>query len=150
MIITIFQLLTVIFLFIILVLLGFLSGNKDKTDRTGKTIWTIECDRAVAGSSDTWRHFFFRKNGVDKVDIPEGTFYLGNNIILDDIVIDTKKKIRLYLNVQTNQILVTVLEGTIRVNESFYERDKTKQINLHDHMEFFVNGIKIILKRKGR
>lgn len=149
MIIIIFQLLTVIFLFIMLILLGFLSKGK-KNDRTGKAIWTIECDRAVAGSSDTWRHFFFRKNGVDKVDIPEGTFYLGNNIILDDIVIDTKKKIRLYLNVQTNQILVTVLEGTIRVNESFYEQDKTKQINLHDHMAFFINGIKIILKRKGR
>lgn len=147
MIITIFQLLTVIFLFIILVLLGFLSGNKDKTDRTGKTIWIIESDRSVTGFSDIWKRWIFTYKGEDKLELPEGSFYLGNSMILDDIVVDTKNKIRLYLNIQPDQVLITVLKGSLRIRERVYEQDQTQQIAINDHMVIFFDGIKITFKK---
>ena len=149
MIITIFQLLTVIFLFIILVLLGFLSGNKDRNDRTGKTIWTIESDRSVAGLSDIWKRCIFIHKGEDRVELPEGSFYLGSSMILDDIVVYTKNKIRLYLNVQPDKVLVTVLKGSLIIRERVYEQDQTRQIVINDHMVIFFDGIKITF-RKGR
>lgn len=70
-------------------------------------------------------------------------------MILDDIVVDTKNKIRLYLNVQPDKVLLTVLKGSLRIRERVYEQDQTRQIVINDHMVIFFDGIKITF-RKGR
>ena len=70
-------------------------------------------------------------------------------MILDDIVVDTKNKIRLYLNVQPDKVLLTVLKGSLRIRERVYEQDQTRQIVINDHMVIFFDGIKLTC-RKGR
>ena len=90
----------------------------------------------------------FRRQ-MDEASLPEGNFYLGSNVLLDDIVLNTEKSIRLYLNVMPDKVLLTVLKGQVKINGYIYQKDQNRQIVIHDHMEVFANEARLIF-RKGR
>ena len=85
----------------------------------------------------------------DEASLSEGRFYLGSNVLLDDIVLNTKKSIRLYLNVMPDKVLLTVLKGRVKINGYIYYKDQNRQIIIRDYMEVFANEERLIF-RKGR
>ena len=144
-----FQLAAVLFLVIIIVLLYFYLRRGDGEERTGKDIWTLRCQRIEPTSGIRLSRMLLFRRYLDEASLPEGSFYLGGNVLLDDIVLNTKKSIRLYLNVMPDKVLLTVLKGRIKINGYVYYKDQNRQIIIRDHMEVFANEAKLIF-RKGR
>ena len=144
-----FQLLAVLFLFIISVFLCFYLRKENEEERTGKNIWTIRCRRTAPVSGFRLRQVLLFRRQMDEASLPEGNFYLGSNVLLDDIVLNTEKSIRLYLNVMTDKVFLTVLEGQVKINGYIYQKDQNRQIVIHDYMEVFANEARLIF-RKGR
>lgn len=144
-----FQLLAVLFLFIISVFLRFYLREENGEERTGKNIWTIRCRRTAPVSGFGLRQVLLFHRQMDEASLPEGNFYLGSNVLLDDIVLNTEKSIRLYLNVMPDKVLLTVLKGQVKINGYIYQKDQNRQIVIHDYMEVFANEARLIF-RKGR
>lgn len=144
-----FQLLAVLFLFIISVFLCFYLRKENGEERTGKNIWTIRCRRTAPVSGFGLHQMLLFRRQQDEASLPEGSFYLGSNMLLDDIVLNTKKSIRLYLNVMPDKVLLTVLKGQVKINGYIYQKDQNRQIVIHDYMEVFANEARLIF-RKGR
>lgn len=144
-----FQLLAVLFLFIISVFLCFYLRKENGEERTGKNIWTIRCRRTAPVSGFGLHQMLLVRRQQDEASLPEGSFYLGSNMLLDDIVLNTKKSIRLYLNVMPDKVLLTVLKGQVKINGYIYQKDQNRQIVIHDYMEVFANEARLIF-RKGR
>ena len=144
-----FQLLAVLFLFIISVFLCFYMRKEDEEERTGKDIWTLRCRRTAPVSGIGLRQTLLFHRRRDEASLPEGSFYLGSDVLLDDIVLNTRKSIRLYLNVMPDKVLLTVLKGQVKINGYVYQKDQNRQIVIHDYMEVFVNEARLIF-RKGR
>ena len=144
-----FQLLAVLFLFIISVFLCFYLRKENGEERTGKNIWTIRCRRTAPVSGFGLHQMLLFRRQQDQASLPEGSFYLGSNMLLDDIVLNTKKSIRLYLNVMPDKVLLTVLKGQVKINGYIYQKDQNRQIVIHDYMEVFANEARLIF-RKGR
>lgn len=144
-----FQLLAVLFLFIISVFLCFYLRKENGEERTGKNIWTIRCRRTAPVSGFGLRQMLLFRRQRDEASLPEGSFYLGSNMLLDDIVLNTKKSIRLYLNVMPDKVLLTVLKGQVKINGYIYQKEQNRQIVIHDYMEVFANEARLIF-RKGR
>ena len=144
-----FQLLAVLFLFTISVFLCFYLRKENGEERTGKNIWTIRCRRTAPVSGFGLRQILLFRRQRDEASLPEGSFYLGSNMLLDDIVLNTKKSIRLYLNVMPDKVLLTVLKGKVKINGYIYQKDQNRQIVIHNYMEVFANEARLIF-RKGR
>lgn len=144
-----FQLLAVLFLFIISVFLCFYLRKEEGEERTGKDIWMLRCRRTAPASGIGLRRMLLFRRQQDEALLPEGSFYLGSNVLLDDIVLNTKKSIRLYLNVMPDKVLLTVLKGRVKINGYVYYKDQNRQIIIRDYMEVFANEARLIF-RKGR
>lgn len=144
-----FQMMAVLFLFIIIICLYFYLRKGDGKERTGKDIWILRSRRTASISGIGLRQILLFRRQRDEVLLPEGSFYLGSNVLLDDIVLDTRKNIRLYLNVMTDKVLLTVLKGQVKINGYIYQKDQNRQIVIRDYMEVFANEAKLIF-RKGR
>ena len=144
-----FQLAAVLFLVIIIVFLYFYLRKEDGEEKMGKDIWTLRCQRIEPTSGIRLSRMLLFRRYLDEASLPEGSFYLGGNVLLDDIVLNTKKSIRLYLNVMPDKVLLTVLKGRVKINGYVYYKDQNRQIIIRDHMEVFANEAKLIF-RKGR
>ena len=144
-----FQLLAVLFLFIISVFLCFYLRKENGEERTGKNIWTIRCRRTAPVSGFGLHQMLLFRRQQDEASLPEGSFYLGSNVLLDDIVLNTRKSIRLYLNVMPDKVLLTVLKGQVKINGYIYQKDQNRQIVIHNYMEVFANEARLLF-RKGR
>lgn len=144
-----FQLAAVLFLVIIIVFLYFYLRKEDREEKMGKDIWTLRCQRIEPTSGIRLSRMLLFRRYLDEASLPEGSFYLGGNVLLDDIVLNTKKSIRLYLNVMPDKVLLTVLKGRVKINGYVYYKDQNRQIIIRDHMEVFANEVKLIF-RKGR
>ena len=144
-----FQLLAVLFLFIISVFLCFYMRKEDEEERTGKDIWMLRCRGTAPVSGIGLRQMLLFRRQRDEASLPEGSFYLGSNVLLDDIVLNTKKSIRLYLNVMPDKVLLTVLKGQVKINGYIYQKDQNRQIVIHNYMEVFANEARLLF-RKGR
>ena len=123
-----FQLLAVLFLFIISVFLCFYlrkkMGKKEQEKTSGQSVADVQhrfLDSDCARCS-------YSAGQMDEASLPEGNFYLGSNVLLDDIVLNTEKSIRLYLNVMTDKVFLTVLEGQVKINGYIYQKDQNRQI----------------------
>lgn len=144
-----FQLAAVLFLIITIVFLYFYLRKGDGEERTGKDIWMLRCRRTAPVSGIGLRQILLFRRQMDEASLPEGNFYLGSNVLLDDIVLNTEKSIRLYLNVMPDKVLLTVLKGQVKINGYIYQKDQNRQIVIHDYMEVFANEARLIF-RKGR
>ena len=144
-----FQLLAVLFLFIISVFMCFYLRKGDGEERTGKDIWMLRCRRTAPISGIRLRQMLLFRRQRDEASLPEGNFYLGSNVLLDDIVLNTEKSIRLYLNVMSDKVLLTVLKGQVKINGYIYQKDQNRQIVIHDYMEVFANEARLIFRKGG-
>lgn len=144
-----FQIATILCI-IILIFLFYFSLRKDDPmeERTGQEVWMIRCRRIAPTSSGILRRMLMYGRADDEAELPEGSFYLGNNILLNDIVLNVRDRIRLYLNVQPDKVLLTVLKGKVQISGYTYYQDSAKQIVIRDHMEVSTNEAKLIFKRR--
>lgn len=142
-----FQLAAILFLIGIIMFLFIYLVKEDREERTGKDIWRLRCRRIAPISGKGLRQLLLFRRWHDDAALPEGSFYLGSNILLDDIVLNTGKSIRLYLNVMPDKVLLTVLKGQVKINGYIYQKDQNRQIVIHDYMEVFANEARLIFRK---
>lgn len=144
----IFQILTILFLAIILIFLAFLlKRGGTMTEKAGRDIWLIKCKRISPSTCGFLRSMLFSRKGKAEITLTEGSFYLGNHMLRDDIVLQTGAAIRLYLNVTAEKIFVTVLKGSVQVGGHTYNPDDSMQIVIRDYMEILHNDQKLIFRK---
>lgn len=149
MIITISQLSTILFL-VCLVLAFFksLRRKSDVCDKNLEILWSVKAQR-VGKAKNTIRHMFVNGSKLkDSIDLYEDTFILGNGMS-DDIYIDTSaKRIKLYLNVQRENIYLTVLKGSVSIQNHTFVQNKEEIIKLNDLSKVVVDDIMLQFYRK--
>ena len=142
-----FQIAAILFLIGIIIFLFIYLVKEDGEERTGKDIWRLRCRRIAPISGNGLRQLLLFRRRHDDAALQEGSFYLGSNILLDDIVLNTGKSIRLYLNVMPDKVLLTVLKGQVKINGYIYQKDQNRQIVIHDYMEVFANEARLIFRK---
>lgn len=143
-----FQLITILFLIGIIVFLFLYLRQGDEEERTGKDIWMIRCRRTIPAAGNKLRQMLLFRGQQDEAVLPEGSFYLGSNIFLDDIVLNTGRRVSIYLNVMPDKVLLTVLKGQVKINGYVYQTDQNRQIVIHDYMEVFVNEARLLFRKR--
>ena len=140
--IVVFQLGTILCLFIFVVtavselIIGHTGGN------ACETLWFVRAQRL--GGRPTRR----MKGLSDTIALPEDTFLMGNRI-WDDIYIDTGGgRIRLYLNVQKDKILLSVLKGQVVIHNHIVEENRYTTIEIQDFTKVIAGDISLQFQRK--
>lgn len=145
----IFQILTLLSLFSVLVSLEILIRKQEKmTEKAGRDVWYIKCKRTSESTRGILKKILFLKHGKETIALEEGTYYIGHNAICNDIVLKTNEKIRMYLNITSKKVLVTILKGKIHIGGYTYYPDASKQIIIREHENVFINDHKLIFKKK--
>lgn len=133
MIITISQLSTIFFLMcLVFAFSKSLRRDGAVSDENLELLWTLKAQR-VGKAKKSLRHMFVNERKLkDTIDLHEGTFVLGNGMS-DDIYIDTSgKRIKIFLNVQRENIYLTVLKGSVSIQNYTYPQNKKEIIKLDD------------------
>ena len=128
------QLLTVIPLGCMCFYLYFIVGNlMSKSDSIGEIVWIAELEK---------------EGKVKTLELPEGSFLMGNGL-LNDIRIQVKGPVvRLYMNVQKNDLAVSVIKGKVQIGNYTYQSDKKERISLSDGKILQLENAKIRFLRK--
>lgn len=88
-------------------------------------------------------------NGAE-ILLGKNRYYMGNRL-WDDVYIKTKgrkKRYRIYLNVQKDQILITVLRGSIVVDQKRYGTNYRRKIRVSEFSDVRIDGTEEIMFRR--
>ena len=128
------QLMTVIPLCCMCFYLYFAVGNlMRKSHSVGEIVWLAEME----------------KEGKLKIlELPEGSFLVGNGL-MNDIRIRTEgPTVRLYMNVQRREVAVSVLKGKIMIGNYTYQRDAKERIVLSDGKSVQIGNVSLRFVKK--
>ena len=103
---------------------------KEAGSDTEVKIWRLKA-RSVQAAEGVAGALMKYKQLTSEVLLGKEQYYVGNRIY-DDIYIksDSKARVRAYLNVHEDRILMTVLKGKVFVNEKEYVENCKKRITL--------------------
>ena len=113
-----------------------------------ETFWSVHMQRM--GSTPRNFSYFWRKyRGMrEELELPLGVFFAGNRW-RDTIYLGTGgERVRLFLNVQKNEIVLTVLEGSVQTRTGIYEANQSRQIALQDFSKLMIGDVELQFFRK--
>lgn len=113
-----------------------------------ETFWIVQMQRM--GSTPRNLSYFWRKHrGMwDELELPLGVFFAGNRW-RDTIYIGTGgERVRLFLNIQKSEVVLTVLEGRVQTRNGIYEANQSKQITLQDFSKVMIGDVELQFLRK--
>lgn len=118
-------------IFVVLMELQSLSW-KEKGSDTEVKIWRLKA-RSVQAAGGVVGALMKYKQLTSEVLLGQERYYIGNRIY-DDVYIksDSKARVRAYLNVHEDRILMTVLRGEVFVDEKVYAADCKKRITFSE------------------
>lgn len=132
------------------------------------TIWDMEL--LTIGSMGifvicmTLRSFFWTKDGADteqkiwrlksndsEVLLGNEAYYLGNRA-LDDIHVKMKHsaRIRLYLNVKPDRVVLTVTKGSVYIDDRLYQADCRRHVTLSEFSSIYLENTQIYFQKLSR
>ena len=128
-----FELLTIAALGFLTLQMGFSCRKTDAGEGAAQAAWTVRALRLQPAKRTLWSLLAGLPSGSgDSAGLPLDSCFLGNGLF-DDCKVDAAgPRIRLYLNVQEDQIWLTVLTGSIVIGGSRYRRDPRSRIAIHD------------------
>ena len=139
---TIFSLLAVVICVCMELHLGGTCSN------SREILWSVHAER-VGPAANTLRHVLLNRRGMSEVIwLPEDTFLMGNRMG-DDIYLDAGHgRVKLYLNVQKDRILLSVLKGRAMIHNRMYEANSHEMIEIFDFKRVVVEDIALQFQRK--
>lgn len=67
----------------------------------------------------------------------------------DDLYLDVSgKRVRLYINVQSDRLFLTVIQGAVHIEYHTYEADQGKRIEIPDRTKVIVSDLELEFIRK--
>ena len=98
------------------------------------------------GHGGVWTRY---RERTSEVLLGRDKYFIGNRL-WDDIYVRTsgKRRIRCYLNVQKDQIILTVMRGHIVLGRRRYEADSKKRIRLSEFSDvLMMDGVEIVFQK---
>lgn len=149
--ITVFELITILSLFVLTVAL-YLSGDMHRpldVEDESMTMWTMRARRVGPAK---WRLCsFFVRGSSEKIRLEEGTLIVGNRLRDECYIDDTGERVKLFLNVQRQKVLVNVLKGRAYVGGECWEADEDVdgRIEVRSGMKIELNDVELEFIRGG-
>ena len=113
-----------------------------------ETLWVVRAQRMGGKSGIRRKRFFKNTEYADTIALPEDVFLMGNRL-WDDIYIDTGGgRIKLYLNVQKDKILLSVLEGQVVIHNRVAEKNGCTTMEIQDFTKIIVGELFLQFQRK--
>lgn len=145
----IFQLITIGMMASMTIGIWLRVGRAERESKSfDQTFWVVQMQRM--GSTPRNLSYFWRKHrGMwNELELPLGVFFAGNRW-RDTIYVGTDgERVRLFLNVQKNEIVLTVLEGRVQTRTGIYEANQSKQITLQDSSKVMIGDVELQFFRK--
>ena len=148
---TVFELITVLSLFVLTVALYFSGDMHRPLDVEDESMikWTIRARRIGPAK---WRlRSLFARESTEKIRLTEGALIVGNRLKDECYIDDTGERVKLFLNVQRQKILVNVLKGRVYVGGECYEADEDVdgRIEVRSGMKIEINDVELQFIRGG-
>ncbi len=112
--------------------------------------WLLKARTGEGGGSSgrggVWTRY---RERISEVLLGRDKYFVGNRL-WDDIYVRTsgKRRIRCYLNVQKDQIILTVMRGHIVLGRRRYEADSKKRIRLSEFSDvLMMDGVEIVFQK---
>lgn len=149
---TVFELITILSLFVLTVAL-YLSGDMHRpldVEDESMTMWTMRA-RRVGPSKWRVHSFLVRGSNNEKIRLTEGTLIVGNRLKDECYIDDTGERVKLFLNVQRQKVLVNVLKGRAYVGGECWEADEDVdgRIEVRSGMKIELNDVELEFIRGG-
>lgn len=147
---TVFELITILSLFALTVIL-YLSGETKRGpfDTQAETMWIMRARRVGASK---WRlRSFFARGSSEKIRLEEGILIVGNRLRDECYIDDTGERVKLFLNIQRQKVLVNVLKGRAYVGGKYWEADEDVEgrIEVRSGMKIELNDVELEFIRGG-
>lgn len=133
-------------IFVVLMELQSLSW-KEKGSDTEVKIWRLKA-RSVQAAEGVIGALMKYKQLTSEVLLGKEHYYIGNRVY-DDIYIksDSKARVRAYLNVHKDRIIMTVLKGKVFINEKEYVADCKKRITLSEFSNIRIADTEMVFQK---
>lgn len=147
----IFQLLTVGSLFALAVFLWIsMEFTRDGTEDDGELLWDMWSERIGAPKKKIWRVWNEGKNSQSYVALPEGCYFMGNRL-WDEIYVDSFGcTVRMYLNVQKEKMYLSVLRGSIYIDNQLYCADRSRRIEIQEYSRIRISDIEVKFDKRRK
>ena len=112
-------------------------------------MWTMRARRVGPAK---WRLCsFFARGSSEKIRLEEGTLIVGNRLRDECYIDDTGERVKLFLNVQRQKVLVNVLKGRAYVGGECLEADEDVdgRIEVRSGMKIELNDVELEFIRGG-
>lgn len=128
-----FQIGTIFCMFFLFLLL-FVRPKNEKWKKNNKqgALWKVRAIR-VGKAKKTFAYYFFPPDYLkDEIVLQTGVYTLGNRI-WNDVYLDVAEEpVKIHLNVQQNQVYLTVLKGHVTIQSYHYHANSKENILLED------------------
>ena len=114
--------------------------QEHQTEEMAAPVWTVICERTGSSAPSLKNKWIRNKsNRQTQISLEEGDFYVGNSFWRDDVLVDLRENGRIYLHVEREEVLLTVLQGQIVISGHNLERNETKEypIRTRTKVEFY-------------
>ena len=146
----VFELITIISL-LALTVIFYLSGETKRGpfDTQAETMWTMRARRV--GPARWCLRSFFARGSSEKIRLEEGTLIVGNRLRDECYIDDTGERVKLFLNIQRQKVLVNVLKGKAYVGGECWgaAEDVDGRIEVRSGMKIELNDVELEFIRGG-
>ena len=117
-------------------------------ERRDVVLWRVSAKRTGVSRDNFRTKLFFLKNQDNEVALCEER-YLAGNRLTDELYLDTGgNRVRLYINVQSDRLFLTVIRGCVHIEHHVYRADKSQRIEIPDRARVTVNDLELEFVRK--
>lgn len=147
--IAVFQVCTVCLLifFTLLELVEMLLKQR-RMDGRKAALWMVRAKRIGTAKKNFRTRLLTFGGRAQEAELGEDR-YLAGNRMTDDLYLDVSgKRVRLYINVQSDRLFLTVIQGAVHIEYHTYEADQGKRIEIPDRTKVIVSDLELEFIRK--
>ena len=144
-----FQIGTILSMFVLCLMLCGKSKNERWSKKlTQRGLWKVKAVR-VGKARRTFSDYFLPPNYLqDVILLQTGVYTLGNGIWNDIYLDEAEEAVKIHLNVQQNQIYLTVLKGHVTIQSYCYHANSKEVILLEDMSKVEIGSILLKFSRR--
>ena len=137
------QVMTTIILAILTLRLAVYMRKHSVQEGAGEPLWFV-----YAARTGMAKKRFFNNTMCDAEGIPQGSMIAGNRI-WDDLYIDSAgERVKLLINAQNDKLFVSVLKGSIKVEQYEYHANKKARISIPEYTKLVLEDIELTFKKR--
>lgn len=94
------------------------------------------------------KQFWLRRDMASKLSLQPGIYRVGTGWFNDIRVYGCKSEVNLYLDINEQELLLTVLKGEVEIGGIVLKADASIQKHISKDITIFIDGMRIDLKKE--